>query len=65
MLYHGVMLAEGAITPGHDLIVDGVPVKLRCGTSCSLPQNHFAAYPDIPVIADTALAAQGRASGKP
>ncbi|TGD41401.1 hypothetical protein EEB11_18660 [Pseudotabrizicola sediminis] len=62
---HDVMLADGAATPGYDLIVDGIPVQVKCGTSISLLHDHFAKYPDIPVIADNGLAAQAQDSGEP
>lgn len=61
---HDVTLAQGPTTAGYDLIVDGSPVQIKCGTSLSLLQDHFASYPDIPVIADAALAAQAHASGQ-
>ncbi|VDS09263.1 hypothetical protein PARHAE_02460 [Paracoccus haematequi] len=62
---HDVVLPESATMPGYDLIVDGVPVQVKCGTSISLLQDHFAKYPDVPVIADTDLAAQARALDEP
>lgn len=62
---HDVMLPESPTMPGHDLIVDGVPVQVKCGTSISLLHDHFAKYPDIPVIADHALAAQAQVLGEP
>jgi hypothetical protein len=62
---HDVMLAEGATTPGHDLVVDGIPVQVKCGSSISLLHDHFTKYPDIPVIADNDLAAQAQALGEP
>lgn len=62
---HDVILPESATTPGYDLIVDGVPVQVKCGTSISLLHDHFAKYPDIPVIADNALAAQAQALDEP
>lgn len=62
---HDVMLADGAATPGYDLLVDGIPVQVKCGTSISLLQDHFAKYPDIPVIADNDLAAQAQDLGEP
>lgn len=62
---HDVMLADGAATPGYDLIVDGIPVQVKCGTSISLLHDHFAKYPDIPVIADNGLAAQAQDLGEP
>lgn len=62
---HDVILPESAATPGYDLIVDGTPVQVKCGTSISLLHDHFAKYPDIPVIADNALAAQAHVSHEP
>lgn len=62
---HDVMLADGAVTPGYDLIVDGCPVQIKCGASISLLHDHFAKYPDIPVIADNALALQAQALDEP
>lgn len=62
---HDVILPESAATPGYDLIVDGVPVQVKCGTSISLLHDHFAKYPDIPVIADNALASQAQALDEP
>lgn len=61
---HAVALAQGATTPGYDLIVDGVPVQVKCGSSISLLHDHFAKYPDIPVIADNALAADAQTAGE-
>jgi hypothetical protein len=61
---HDVMLSDGAATPGYDLIVDGTPVQVKCGISISLLHDHFAKYPDIPVIADNGLAAQAQALGE-
>ena len=62
---HDVILPESATMPGYDLIVDGVPVQVKCGTSISLLHDHFARYPDIPVIADNALAARAQALDEP
>lgn len=54
---HSVALAANNTTPGHDLLVDGMPVQVKCGQHLSLLADHFARYPEIPVIADNALAA--------
>jgi hypothetical protein len=62
---HDVILPESSTTPGYDLIVDGVPVQVKCGTSISLLHDHFAKYPDIPVIANNALAAQAQVLDEP
>ncbi|WGD29867.1 hypothetical protein AncyloWKF20_19270 [Ancylobacter sp. WKF20] len=61
---HAVELAANSTMPGFDLIVDGLPVQVKCGTSLSLLEHHFATYPDIPVIADNELAAMAVAGGK-
>ncbi|MFC3615057.1 hypothetical protein ACFORG_14915 [Lutimaribacter marinistellae] len=55
---HDVALAETSSTPGFDLIVDGNPVQVKCGTELSNLEEHFARYPDIPVIANEELAAK-------
>lgn len=53
---HDVRLAETSNAPGLDLMVDGTPVQVKCGTKLSNLTEHFEKYPDIPVIANTALA---------
>ena len=45
------------------IIVDDIPVQVKCSTSILLLQDHFATYPDIPVIADNDLIAQVQALG--
>lgn len=62
---HVVQLAEASNTPGLDLIVDGTAVQVKCGSSFSNLTEHFEKYPDIPVIANTALAEEAVASGAP
>ncbi|WP_132605717.1 hypothetical protein [Rhodovulum adriaticum] len=62
---HDVRLAEASNTPGLDLIVDGMPVQVKCGTALSNLTEHFEKYPDIPVIANAALAEKAMASGAP
>ena len=62
---HDVRLAEASNTPGLDLIVDGEPVQVKCGISLSNLTEHFEKYPDIPVIANSALAEQAAESGEP
>ncbi|WP_411837302.1 hypothetical protein [Paracoccus sp. ME4] len=62
---HDVILPESSTMPGYDLIVDGVPVQVKCGTSISLLHEHFAKYPNIPVIADNALATRAQALDEP
>lgn len=53
---HEVALAPLSNTPGLDLIVDGAPVQVKCGVTPELLREHFSKYPDIPVIANNALA---------
>ena len=60
---HDVALASASNTPGLDLVVDGLPVQVKCGRSLSLLEEHFARYPDIPVIANAELAALAAESG--
>ncbi|MGG7566583.1 hypothetical protein ACQ5SO_10535 [Rhodovulum sp. DZ06] len=60
---HAASIAPGSATPGYDLLVDGAPVQVKCGLSPSLLEAHFAKYPDIPVIADAALARKAAESG--
>ncbi|WP_162617620.1 hypothetical protein [Yoonia maritima] len=62
---HHVRLADASNTPGLDLIVDDQAVQVKCGTSLSNLTDHFEKYPDIPVIANTALAQQAAESGAP
>jgi hypothetical protein len=62
---HSVALPESSTMKGFDLIVDGEPVQVKCGLSLALLDEHFAKYPDIPVIADNALAALAAAAAKP
>lgn len=60
---HAACLAPDSNTAGYDLLVDGVPVQVKCGTSMSLLEEHFSKYPDIPVIADAGLAARAAETG--
>ncbi|CRL10120.1 hypothetical protein NIT7321_00963 [Phaeobacter italicus] len=62
---HDVRLAEASNTPGLDLIVDGMPLQVKCGTELSNLTEHFEKYPDIPVIANAALAEGAMASDAP
>lgn len=59
-----VELAATSTTAGFDLLVDGCPVQVKCGTSLSILEEHFAKYPDIPVIADARLAAHAELVGQ-
>ncbi|MGB3739607.1 MAG: hypothetical protein WA948_09660, partial [Pontixanthobacter sp.] len=62
---HAVSLAPDRATPGFDLEVDGGPVQVKCGTSLSLLEDHFARYPDVPVIANAELAEAAASRGAP
>ncbi|WP_319533210.1 hypothetical protein [uncultured Cohaesibacter sp.] len=62
---HDVCLADASNTPGLDLIVDGMPVQVKCGTALSNLAEHFEKYPDIPVIANSDLAEKAMAGGMP
>ncbi len=61
---HAVSLAPDSNTAGLDLIVDGAPVQVKCGTELSNLTEHFEKYPDIPVIANTELAQKAWDSGE-
>ena len=56
---HAVELAASSNTPGFDILVDGMPFQIKCGEpdSISLLTEHFEKYQDVPVIANTELAA--------
>lgn len=60
---HDAILAPDSTTPGFDLLVNGEPVQVKCGISLSLLEEHFARYPEIPVIANADLAQQAAAAG--
>lgn len=61
---HDVKLAATSNAPGLDLIVDGLPVQVKCGTELSNLSEHFDRYPDIPVIANKELLDQAHESGQ-
>ena len=54
-LGHHVAFPATSNVPGYDLLVDGLPVQVKCGESVSLLKDHFERYPDIPVIANSEL----------
>jgi hypothetical protein len=62
---HVVTLAANSTMPGYDLIVDGHAVQIKCGANLSLLHDHFARYPDIPIIADIDLARMAEAADAP
>lgn len=55
---HAVEMAADSTIAGYDLLVDGAPVQVKAGTELSLLSEHFEQYPEIPVIANGALAEQ-------
>lgn len=55
---HHVSLPESCNNQGFDLIVDGEAIQVKCGESLSILREHFASYPDIPVIANAQLLEQ-------
>lgn len=59
---HDVHLATASNMPGYDLMVDGLPVQVKCGESLDLLKNHFEKYPDIPVVANPELVELARQS---
>lgn len=62
---HAVELATSSNTAGFDLLVDGLPVQVKCGKGLGLLREHFERYPDIPVVSDADLACQAAASDAP
>ena len=62
-LGHSVELAPLSNTPGLDVVLDGLPVQVKCGDNLSLLTSHFVRYPDIPVITNLELAEKAWASG--
>ena len=62
-LGHSVTMDPLSNTAGLDLMLDGLPVQVKCGDNLSLLATHFDRYPDIPVIANLELADKAWASG--
>ncbi|MDE2790498.1 MAG: hypothetical protein OXI81_08760 [Paracoccaceae bacterium] len=54
-LGHHVDMPATSTMPGYDLLVDGLPVQIKCGESLSLLREHFEEHPEIPVIANRKL----------
>ncbi|WGV16013.1 hypothetical protein [Fuscovulum ytuae] len=52
-----VEIPQTSNMPGYDLLIDGCQVQVKCGTDIALLKEHFAKYPDIPVIANSDLVA--------
>ena len=62
-LGHSVVMDTRSNTPGLDLMLDGMPVQVKCGENLALLTKHFATYPDIPVIANLELREKALAHG--
>ena len=54
-LGHHVDIPATSNMPGYDMLVDGLPVQVKCGREHSLLRDHFEKFPDIPVIANLEL----------
>ncbi|WP_279483828.1 hypothetical protein [Aureimonas sp. SK2] len=54
---HVVSFPSSSNHPGSDLLVDGAPFQVKCLTDLGGLRQHFETYPDIPVIANSELAA--------
>lgn len=52
---YDVSFPENSNQPGWDVLIDGEPFQIKCGSSSSLVYNHFEKYPDIPVIVNREL----------
>ena len=55
---HIVGLPETANNAGFDLLVDGHPFQVKCLAGLSGLNEHFSKYPDLPVYANSELAAE-------
>lgn len=53
---HQVAFPDRAAQPGYDILVDGMPFQIKCADDTGILAEHFAAYPDVPVIANAELA---------
>jgi len=53
---HQVTLPEDATQSGYDIVVDGTPFQIKCADDPAILEAHFAAYPEIPVLANAELA---------
>lgn len=62
---HQVSLPEASNNPGFDLLVDGQEMQVKCLSDIDGLAEHFAKYPDMPVIANAELASDVSASGAP
>lgn len=50
-----VEFPESSTQPGYDLLVNGTPFQVKCGSEAFLVNNHFEKYPDIPVLVNEEL----------
>lgn len=55
---HTVSMPDTANQVGWDLLVDGVPMQVKCSMDANYVLQHFEKYPDIPVITNSELANQ-------
>lgn len=55
---HTVAMPDTANQVGLDLLVDGVPMQVKCSMDADYVLQHFEKYPDIPVITNSELANQ-------
>lgn len=62
---HDVVLAATSNMKGFDILLNGKPVQIKCGKDIELLREHFEKYPDIPVIANSELAAKAAELGEP
>ncbi len=53
---HTVAMPDTANQAGWDLLVDGVPMQVKCSMDADYVLQHFEKYPDIPVITNSELA---------
>ncbi|KQQ76117.1 hypothetical protein [Acinetobacter sp. Leaf130] len=55
---HVVEVPDTANQAGWDLLVDGIPVQVKCSMDANYVLSHFEKYPDIPIITNRELADQ-------
>lgn len=55
---HTVAMPDTANQTGWDLLVDGVPMQVKCSMDADYVLQHFEKYPDIAVITNSELANQ-------
>lgn len=55
---HAVVLSDAPNQAGYDLLVDGIPVQVKCVESAGAVHEHLASHPDIPVVVNVEVASQ-------